>query len=181
LLALKAAAVAGIAVPQEAVDKALTYVRRCRNETREAGSFSYKPGEGSPRSANTASAGLALALWAGPKDPAIKPAMDFVLRNRPRGLLAYPSYTTRSVVEFTVQVGGEGPDALRTEMLATLAKKQREGGNWPIEGTESNYGQAYCTAEAVLALTADQRRLRILQAPKPKEEPKKGEKGPERP
>ena len=66
-------------------------------------------------------------------------------------------------------------------MLAALAKKQREDGNWPIEGVEANYGQAYCTAEAVLALTADQRRLRILQAPKPEEEPKKGEKGPERP
>ena len=177
LLALKAAALAGIAVPQEAVAKALAYVGKCRDK--HSGSFAYQPGTGSPRWANTAAAGVALSLWAGPKDPALQPAMDFVLGNRPKGLLPYPSYTTRSVVEFTVQAGGEKPDALRTEVLAALAKKQREDGSWPVEGAESNYGQAYCTAEAVLALTADQRRLRVFQAPRPKAEPGKSEKGPE--
>jgi hypothetical protein len=81
------------------------------------------------------------------------------------------------VVEFTVQVGGEKPDALRTEMLAALAKKQRGDGSWPVEGTDSNYGPAYCTAEAVLALTADRRRLRVFQAPRPKEGPGRGATG----
>jgi len=176
LLALKAAQLAGMAVPREAVDKALAYLGKCRDK--RSGAFAYRPGISSPTWANAAAAGVALTLWAGPKDPALKPAMDFVLGNRNRGGRPYPSYTTRIVVEFTVQVGGEKPDALRTEMLAALAKKQRDDGSWPIEGAESNYGQAYCTAEAVLALTADQRRLRVFQAARPKEEPR-GQKGPE--
>jgi hypothetical protein len=177
LLALKAADLAGIAVPREAVDKALAYVGRCRDK--RTGGFAYRPGISSPTWANAAAAGMALALWVGPNDPALKPAMEFVLRNRRKGLMPYPSYTTRSVVEFTVQVGGERADGLRTEMLAALAKKQREDGSWPVVGTDANYGQAYCTAEAVLALTADQRRLRVFQAPKPKERTGQSEKVPE--
>jgi hypothetical protein len=177
LLALKAASLAGIAVPQEAVAKALAYVGKCRDKN--GGSFTYRPGINSTRWANTAAAGVALSLWAGPKDPALQPAMDFVLGDRHKGIRPYPSYTTRTVVEFTVQAGGEKPAALRAEMLAALAKKQRGDGSWPVEETESNYGQAYCTAEAVLALTADRRRLRVFQAPRPKKEPGRGEKGPE--
>jgi rhamnogalacturonyl hydrolase YesR len=168
LLALKATDLAGIAVPREAVDKALAYVGNCRDK--KSGGFAYRPGMSSPTWGNAAAAGMALALWVGPNDPALKPAMDFVLRNRRTGLMPYPSYTTRTVVQFTVQVGGEKADGLCTEMLAALAKKQREDGSWPVEGTDANYGQAYSTAEAVLALTAGQRRLRVFQAPKLKQE-----------
>lgn len=177
LLALKAAARAGVPVPQEAVDKALAYIGKCRD--RRSGGFAYKPGSGASGSANTAAAGVVLSLWVGPKDSALEPAMSFVLRNRGKGVRPYPSYTTRSVVELTVLVDGEKPRALRTEMLAALTKKQREDGSWPVEGTDSNYGQAYCTAEAVLALTADRRRLRVFQAPRPKEQPGRREKGSE--
>lgn len=116
LVALKTADLAGIAVPREAVDKALAYVGKCRDKN--SGSFAYRPGIGSPRWANTAAAGVALSLWAGAKDPALKPAMDYVLANRGKGVRPYPSYTTRTVVEFAVEVGGAKPDALRTEMLA---------------------------------------------------------------
>jgi hypothetical protein len=176
LLALKAAQLAGMAAPREAVDKGLAYLGNCRDK--RSGGFAYRPGISSPTWANAAAAGVALTLWAGPKDPALKPAMDFVLGNRNRGGRPYPFYTTRCVVEFTVQAGGEKPAALRTEMLAALAKKQRGDGSWPVEGGESNYGPAYCTAEAVLALTADRRRLRVFQAPRARGGPGKGEKGP---
>jgi hypothetical protein len=177
LLALKAADLAGIEVPREVIDKALAYVGNCRDK--RSGGFAYRPGISSPTWANAAAAGVALTVWAGPKDPALKPAMDFVLRNRRKVLIPYPSYTTRTVVQFTVQVGGEKADGLRTEMLADLAKKQREDGSWPVEGTDANYGQAYCTAEAVLALMADQCRLRVFQAPMSKKECGQSEKGPE--
>jgi hypothetical protein len=178
LLGLKAAAAAGLTVPPEAIDKALAYVRSCQDE--KTGSFGYQRKGGSQQWANTPGAGLVLLLWAGAKDPAVKTALEFLGR-RPQLTTPYPFYTTRYLAEFTVLAGGEKPDALRTEVLAGLAKKQRQDGSWPGERLESIFGPAYSTAQVVLALTADQRRLRVFQPPRPKEGAGKGEKGPERP
>lgn len=82
-VALRAVQDAGLAVPQEAIDKAITYVRSCYEADKGnsgQGGFSYQPG-GPPGFARTAAAIYSLQVLGKYDDPKVKAGSAYLFAN----------------------------------------------------------------------------------------------------
>lgn len=137
VMALRAAADAGVAVPASAMERALRYVRRCAHPQ---GGFGYQPG-GLPGSARTAAALTALRLCGE------EITVDWLRRNPLRWESPFYFYGVHHVAHLKV-----GFDA------AELVARQNADGSWPQSpnGEDARRGgPLYCTTMAVLALTAE--------------------------
>lgn len=136
LIALRAAAEAGVTVPAITMEKALRYVRHCAHPQ---GGFGYQPG-GLPGSARTAAALVALRLC-GQEAPT-----DWLKRNPLRWDTPFYFYGIHYAAH--LGIGFDADD---------LVMRQLADGSWPPSprGEDARRGgPLYCTAMAVLALTA---------------------------
>ncbi|MCS7048171.1 MAG: terpene cyclase/mutase family protein [Verrucomicrobiae bacterium] len=137
VLALRAAAEAGVAVPASAMEQAVRYIRRCAHPQ---GGFGYQPG-GLPGSARTAAALVALRLCGE------EARVDWLERNPVRW--ESPFYFAGAHHAAHLKVGFDA---------AELIARQNPDGSWPPSpnGEDARRGgPLYCTAMAVLALTAE--------------------------
>ena len=134
IIALKAASDVGVPVPRAAMERALAYVKRCAHPQ---GGFGYQPG-GLPNQSRTAAAIVALRLCGE------RPSTRWLEQNP----LRWDSPFFYYAAHYTAHAGGD---------VRALLEKQNADGSWPVTEAEDakKGGPIYCTAMAVLALTAE--------------------------
>jgi len=159
IMGLRSARNAGVDVPRETIERAITYVRRCQNPA--DGGFKYmlhSGGSAFPRSA----AGVASLYYAGVyEDRAIERGLEYLTQfreahgDRRMGHYFYGQYYAAQAMFLA---GGrhwaQWFPAIRSELLA----KQNGDGSW-----SSSHGDSYGTAMALLVLQVPNRLLPIFQ------------------
>lgn len=155
IVALRAAANAGIAVPRETVDQAISYLHKC---ARGDGGFSYQAQGGSPGFARTG-AGLVSLILAGAKDaPEVPKAVKYLIKNRSKDSRFY-FYGQYYAAQGMHLLGGPKWREWYRFITRDLVRKQRSDGSW--YGKEEDKTQ--CTAMGVLILTIPNGYLPIYQ------------------
>jgi hypothetical protein len=142
MIALKAASDVGLAVPAPAMERAAAYLRRCEHHQ---GGFGYQPG-GLPNVSRSAAALVTLRVIGQHDDPAIGRSRAWLEANRLQW--GDPFYYSASHHLARVHAGFDA---------AELARRQNGDGSWsgPAESPEQRRGgELYCTAMAIMALTA---------------------------
>lgn len=159
IMALRSARNAGISVPLQTIDRAVSYVRRGQNSN--DGGFRYRLGGGNsafPRSA----AGVASLYYAGVyQDEALSKGLEYLLRkkNKEAGQqFGHYYYGHYYAVQAMFLAGGrywaEWFPWIRNELL----NRQAAQGHWT-----SSHGEHYGTAMALLILQVPNRLLPIFQ------------------
>lgn len=141
ILALKAARDVGVPVPQAAMERALAYVKRCEHPQ---GGYGYQPG-GLPNPSRTAAALVVLRVCGE------RPSSRWLEQHPLRWDAPFFYYAAH----YAAHMGSE---------MRVLVEKQTADGSWPVTEAEDarQGGPIYCTAMAVLALTADWNHLPAL-------------------
>jgi len=175
LMFLRSARNAEFNVPKQYFDEGLDFVERCYEKDsaqHEKGVFRYRPLESEPAAnpqitlANTASSMLTLILGGRHTHEGIAAGAEwFRTRDYPRpwqdGYYYLSSYYSSQA---TAQVGGDTWNQIFPQIARNLLAEQAKEGNWPIAGgAERNYGTAYSTSLAILALTPAYQLLPIYQ------------------
>jgi hypothetical protein len=175
LMFLRSARNAEFNVPKQYFDEGLDFVERCYEKDtaqHEKGVFRYRPLESDPTAnpqitlANTASSMLTLILGGRHTHEGITTGVAwFRSRDYPRpwqdGYYYLSSYYSSQA---TAQVGGDTWNQIFPQIARNLLAEQAEEGNWPVAGgAERNYGTAYSTSLAILALTPAYQLLPIYQ------------------
>jgi hypothetical protein len=173
VMALRAAHNAGIggAASQDAIGRAVAYVRRCANGD---GSFSYVAGGGmsgeGPEGVPRAAAGTMCLIGAGITDPAdatLGPALRFLAVNAPLHLRQQPGqhyfwygqyYTAQAIFHHPDPAAW---DTYWADASRIIAGHQGAQGLWTA--SESPGGQAYATAMALIILQIPNHYLPIFQ------------------
>ena len=160
LVALRAAANAGINVPRKTIEKGLDYIESCY----AYGGFAYTPG-GAPGAARTGIGALVLQLLGREDNEKVTKGIEYIKNNPPRHPGSYFYYATYYCAQAMYQYGGaewKAWDRDVTEQLLRLQiKSGTERGSWPETGAAG--GKHYATAMALLALEVSWRYLPIYQ------------------
>jgi hypothetical protein len=159
VMALRAAHNAGVKVPRDTIERAITYVKRCANNF--DGGFSYQAtGRGSGM-ARTGAGVLCLIVMGEPNCEQVKNGLDYLLNRTPdasaRGEIS-PGYAWYYCTQAMYQGGGKYWHYWYPRVADYLVKAQRSDGSW----TE-NQGLPYGTAMACLALQVPAALLPIYQ------------------
>ena len=148
--ALRAAKNAGIAVPQDVLDRAVDYIGKCYNE--RTGGFAYQP-NGPPGFARTAAAVYSLQLCGKYDDPHVAMGSDYLFANNQDSQQWWP-YGCYYAAPAQYMIGGDvwkrWYGAMKTRLLSTVI---REGdmAHWD-EMRSRNLGALYDTAVFVTIL-----------------------------
>ncbi len=151
-VALLAARNAGLAVPEETIQKGLQFFTRC--QTAEGG-FGYTDARG-PNNPRTAIGALAFAL-ARQKDQTFKGAMDFLGRDPYRDD-NYPYYYHYYASQAFFHADPELWTGWNHRNIRQLAAMQQADGSW-----EGNHGAVFSTSMALLSLALNYRYLPIYE------------------
>ena len=159
IMALRSARNAGVSVPKETIDLAISYVRRCQNPS--DGGFRYMLNAGGsafPRSG----AGVASLYYAGVyQDDALVKGLEYLLKHKESmahtgaGHYFYGHYYA---VQAMYLAGGHYWAQWFPSIREELIKRQNPNGSW-----NSNHGEPYGTAMALLILQIPNRFLPIFQ------------------
>jgi len=145
-VALRASQEAGIAVPQESINKATEYVRSCYDA--EKGGFCYQPGKG-PGFARTAAAIYALQVLGQYDDPKVKAGSGYLFaHNKEGGFVAYGNYYAAPA---QYMIGGEtwrNWYSLTSKTLLGSVEKEGDTVYWD----DKQVGPIFCTAVSVTIL-----------------------------
>ena len=160
IMALRAARNAGIEVPRDTIDKAVTYVRQCQNTD---GGFKYqltRGGSAWPRSA----AGVASLYYAGVyEDDAIDRGLDYLFSEAMPGGQSRPGahyfYGHYYAVQTMYLAGGERWAKWWPAIRDELIDLQNPDGSW----SDRHAGSSYGTAMALIILQMPKRYLPIFQ------------------
>jgi len=171
VMALRSAKNAGLAVPREAIDNAVAYLKRSYDSGRDGAGKStnlksgcgYQPGQ-NPRYA-TAAAGLLALQVCGQYDAPESVGSAEWLRERKIGYdekwFFYGTYYYSQAMQ---KRGGEYAALARQTTERMLLSAQNADGSWTgADGQERQAGQVYCTALAVLSLSVKYHFLPIYQ------------------
>lgn len=159
IMGLRAARNAGLEVDKAVIDRAVEYVRRCRNPD---GGFKYQLEGGAsawPRSA----AGVASLYYAGIyDDDAIDEGLDYLVASATPGRetnTAHYWYGHYYAVQTMYLAGGDYWAAWWPAIREQLLTSQNPDGSW----TDSSIGDAYGTAMSLIILQMPKRYLPIFQ------------------
>jgi len=158
LMALRSARLNGGAVPTEAIDAAVAYVKR--HHSKESGSFGYQNGT-SYGETLTGAGILCLELCGRHNDPDSLRGAQYLMKAYPSladsGRAFYGMYYT---AQGLFQIGGESWQSFADWMYRTWLPRQRPDGAWD-RGEEQS--PPYQTAMCILAFTVPYRQLPIYQ------------------
>lgn len=163
LLALRAAKNVGCDVPSSAIDRAMTYVRNCYDDSR--GAFAYMPANYLTMPC-TGTGILCLELSGKDSHRARESlrASGYILRHAPTFDQPHCFYGLYYCSQAMFQLGGNYWESYRPKLHDLLLKNQHRNGSWTGRDLEAQRaGQAYSTAMGVLALTVEYRLLPIYQ------------------
>lgn len=155
IVALRAAANAGIAVPRETIDNALAYMRRCE---RPDGGYAYQASGGPSGVARTGAAILCYQLAGESGTPEIAKALNWLEAHRADNerFYFYGRYYTAQGIHL---LGGSRWPAWFSFISDDLIRRQRPDGSWPTS-TEDGI---QATSMAILVLTIPNGYLPIYQ------------------
>ena len=161
LMALRSAKMNGAAVPQEAIEKAVLYIKRRQRQT--DGAFSYMYAEGQFGETLSGAAILCLELCGRHLDPTALKAQAYVRGCYKRVLPANGNtfYALYYTAQGLFQLGGETWKEFQDWMYATWLKRQGQDGSWRGQGDQGC--PAYATAMMVLSFAVPYRMLPIYQ------------------
>jgi squalene cyclase len=152
MVALFAARNAGIAVPEEAIQKGLKFFANC--QTPEGG-FGYTSAS-SPNAARTAIGCLVLALAKEKNSKMFRAAFNY-LQNAPADL-SYQQYFLYYGAQAFFHASPQAWQAWNRKNIKTLAASQSPDGSW-----EGQFGQTFGTAASLLSLALNYRYLPIYE------------------
>jgi hypothetical protein len=176
LMFLRSAKNAGFDVPQEPIDEAVGYVRRCFIP--RYNSFLLFSSESNHQTRGMAGAGILALAHAGMHDaPETKQAGDFILRHdfseynaqNTFGQTGYLDdryhYGAFNCCQGMYQLGGEYWEKFFPPLVRTLLANQQPDGSWLAEShsEDGRYGNAYTTALVLLTLGAPNQLLPVFQ------------------
>jgi len=176
LMFLRSAKNAGFDVPQEPIDNAIQYIKRCYRPN--SGDFNYYAGEGGrPSRGNSGSAILALAHAGYHNSPEALEAGNWILKypfdrynktetfSLPRGHKDRYHYGVFECSYAMYQLGGKYWEDFFPRTARTLIANQQPKGSWQAESysEDQRYGEAYTTALVLLSLGASNQLLPVFQ------------------
>jgi hypothetical protein len=157
-LALRASQNIGLAVPKEAVDEAVKFVKHCNVKGK---GFSYRPGGDNLNASMTGVGVLNLYLLDSAENPMLPEAAEYLQKNLVNTKTGHMYYAFYYVTQASFQAGGETWETVWKNTHEQLLKLQREDGGWPDHSGEP--GRVYATAMSVLSLSVPYRLLPIYQ------------------
>jgi hypothetical protein len=163
LMALRAAKNLGCDVPPENIERAIEYVKRCRDPV--SGGYRYYPGA-TVTMPCTGTSILSLELCGKEQHntPEVLKAGAYLLRKPPRWGDTHFFYGIYYCSQAAFQLGDNYWTYYRPQLHEVLLRNQGDNGSWNGNDPASRvYGPNYCTAMAVLALTVEYRYLPIYQ------------------
>ncbi len=159
IMALRSARNAGISVPKDTIERALSYVRQCQNP--DDGGFRYMLNSGRsafPRSA----AGVASLYYAGVYEgDELNQGLEYLLlatEAQPEHRISHYFYGHYYAVQAMYMAGGDYWRRWFPMIRDELIEQQQDAGQW-----QSNHGEVYGTAMALLILQIPNRLLPIFQ------------------
>jgi hypothetical protein len=175
LMFLRSARNAGFDVPEDAINDAVAYVRRCYSK--EYGTFQYWIDRGDGRSRGMAGAGILALAHAGHHDSMeARGAAEWILKQKFEPYNTTVKFNTDRVLDhyhFAVfgccqgmyQLGGQYWDKFFPQIVPILLANQQADGSWPADSQkfDAPYGSAYTTALMVMTLGAPNQLLPIFQ------------------
>jgi len=159
LMALRAAANNGAAVPKNALDDGVAYLRKRANPS---GGFSYQF-TGDPNNARTGTGVLALTLLGQPDSREAQAGGEYLVRTPLKADDDFFYYAVYYCSQAANQLGGKYWTGIYPPIQETLIATQKQNGSWIAARSEIQGGDAYATAMAVLALAIPYRSLPIYQ------------------
>jgi hypothetical protein len=176
LMFLRSSKNAGFDIPDEAIERAVKYVKRCFNA--ELGTFQYVASKHDRRSRGMAGAGvLAMAHAGAHNSKEAKLTGDWILQHKfdryNVNLIFDPTawpddryhYGLFNCTQAMYQLGDQYWEEFFPSTARTLLANQRPDGSWMPESYNGDqiYGNAYTTALVVLSLSAPNQLLPIFQ------------------
>jgi hypothetical protein len=157
LVGLLAARNAGIEVPDEAIDKALQYYK---NSTSNTGMVAYSGGVGGHGESMNRSAIATLVYAVGKRKdwPEYKATLQHITTRLDHQETSYPFYFRYYMAQALFQGDYDAWTKWKAENTLALRDLQQDNGSF-----QSNHGEAYGTAMALLSLALDYRFLPIYE------------------
>jgi hypothetical protein len=152
MVALFAARNAGIAVPEEAIQKGLKFFLRCRTAD---GGFGYTDGS-SPNAARTAIGCLIFTLAKEKNSDVYKSAFNYLQKAPPEQM--YPQYYLYYASQAFFHASPEKWQAWNRNNIRALALTQNPNGSW-----DGQFGTTFSTAASLLSLALNYRFLPIYE------------------
>lgn len=156
IMALRAAANAGIPVPKDCTGRAIEYVKRCANNA--DGGFSYMPSNRGSGQARTGAGVLALIVMGERNSEEVKRGLEYLMSHPPGNRDGHVFYALYYATQAMYQAGGKYWRFWYPKTAEYLLSTQRPDGSW-YDGP----GQAYASAMGTLALQVPTSLLPIYQ------------------
>lgn len=167
MMALKSGEMAGIPVPQAALDNVAKWLARVEGNKPVGGLFGYQNANATP--AMTAEGLLCLQfMGAGRNDPRMRAGADYLLKNLPepdqRRTSYYWYYGTQVMYHMQGQYWDAWNGKLRDHLVSTQVKDGPLAGTWePKDNWEKSGGRIYATAAKLLMLEVYYRHLPLYE------------------
>jgi len=156
IMALRAAANAGIRVPRQTTALAIEYVKKCANNG--DGGFSYMPSNRGSGQARTGAGVLSLIVMGERNSEEAKRGLEYLMTRPPGNRDGHTFYALYYCTQATYQAGGKYWSYWYPKLADYLLNSQRPDGSW-YDGP----GPAYATSMGVLALQVPATLLPIYQ------------------
>lgn len=156
IMALRAAANAGIRVPKETTGRAIEYVKRCSNNS--DGGFSYMAGQRGSGQARTGAGVLSLIVMGERSSEECQRGLEYLMNHPPGTRDGHVFYALYYCTQATYQAGGKYWRFWYPRAARYLMDTQRPDGSW-YDGP----GYPYATAMGTLALQVPASLLPIYQ------------------
>lgn len=156
IMALRAAANAGVPVPKDTTGRAIEYVKRCANNA--DGGFSYMPSNRGSGQARTGAGVLALIVMGERGSEECKRGLEYLMARPPGTRDGHVFYALYYCTQACYQAGDKYWTYWYPKAAEYLLTTQRPDGSW-YDGP----GQAYATAMGTLALQVPATLLPIYQ------------------
>jgi squalene cyclase len=158
VMALRSARNAGVKVPKETIERAVEYVKKCQNDA--DGGFRYMLSSSGDSAFPRSAAGVATLFYAGVYEGETLMRGLAYLMNNPGGPRSrhYYYYGRYYAAQATFLAGGKYWRQWFPKARDELLGRQQADGNW-----QSNFGDDYATAMALITLQVPNRLLPIFQ------------------
>ncbi len=166
LLSLRSAQNAGIEVPEESIDRAITYLENSFDENE--GGFGYQPRKKEGKANNIryacVSGGMLGMQLAGEYDAdEVEAAAEWLREHEPEWGKRWFLYGSYYYAQSMYQIGGEHAAHARARIRRIMLEHQNENGSWRGDSKWEKKSRVYATCLAILALSVKYHFLPIYQ------------------
>jgi len=152
VVTLRAAQNARLDVPEQTLQRAVEYVKRC---AKPEGGFAYQPGQG-VKHAQSAAGALCLQLLGHHDDPAVASALvSLQSKKYEHGMDNYFHYMNYYAMQAHFQAGAEQWAAWHPRVRTLLLETQNPDGSWPGWHEDNINGRAKCYSTAMAAMALE--------------------------